>query len=204
MLLSTHYRRPIEFSEDVLVAARKGLQVFLRLRERLDRLGAKPDSPDMESVSVEMLASENEHFARAVIALKMKFLEMMDDDFNTAGAIGVLHELAGEINSYIERSGVERERHADVIDAVGAAGQTLAKLAGLLGMLFTGDAVDTRASATSEANQLTDQLMKLLIQLRAEARAGKNFALADGIRKRLTEIGVTLEDRPDGTIWRRG
>jgi cysteinyl-tRNA synthetase len=45
--------------------------------------------------------------------------------------------------------------------------------------------------------------MELLIRLRQEAREGKNFALADGIRKGLADIGVTLEDRPDGTIWRR-
>jgi cysteinyl-tRNA synthetase len=202
MLLSTQYRRPIEFSNDVLVAARKGLQVFLRLSERLQRLGAQSDGPDMDAVSVEMLASENEHFARAIIAYKMKFLEMMDDDFNTAGAIGVLHELAGEINGYIERSGVEREKHGDVIAAVSAAGQTLAKLAELLGLTFTG-APEQRAAAAEGGGELTDQLMKLLIQLRQEARAGKNFALADAIRKRLTEIGVTLEDRPDETIWRR-
>jgi cysteinyl-tRNA synthetase len=46
--------------------------------------------------------------------------------------------------------------------------------------------------------------MGLLIRLRNEARAGKNFTLSDGIRKGLTEIGITLEDRPDGTLWRKG
>jgi len=50
---------------------------------------------------------------------------------------------------------------------------------------------------------LADDLMKLLIKLRAEARQTKNFAMADAIRNGLTEIGVTLEDRPDGTIWRK-
>ena len=57
----------------------------------------------MESISAEILLREHEQFAKSVLAFKMKFLEMMDDDFNTAGAIGVLHELAGEINGFIEQ-----------------------------------------------------------------------------------------------------
>jgi cysteinyl-tRNA synthetase len=147
-----------------------------------------------------MQQSENEPFVRAVAGFKMKFLEMMDDDFNTAGAIGVLHELAGEINSFIEKSAVEREKDPDVIGAIAAAHQTLSKLAGLLGLGFS----STRAGASEESgSELVDSLMRLMIELRAEARAGKNFALSDGIRDRLARIGVTLEDRPDGTIWRR-
>src|SRR5262249_55084118 len=97
MLLSTHYRRPIEFSDEVLVAARKGMQVFVRLFERLQRLGATGEG-----------RVGDDQFTRNVESFKTKFIEMMDDDFNTAGAIGVMHELAGEINAQIERSGVEK------------------------------------------------------------------------------------------------
>ena len=60
------------------------------------------------------------------------------------------------------------------------------------------------AAAKGEDAGLVDQLMKLLIQVRADARKAKNFATADAVRKGLTEIGITLEDRPDGTIWRKG
>ena len=60
-----------------------------------------------------------------------------------------------------------------------------------------------QAAAVSDSSELTDDLMKLIIQLRKSAREQKNFALADAIRKGLTEIGVTLEDRADGTLWRK-
>ncbi|MGH7176940.1 MAG: DALR domain-containing protein, partial [Tepidisphaeraceae bacterium] len=124
----------------------------------------------------------------------------MDDDFNTAGAIGVLHELAGEINAFIEQTHAEREKQADVVQAVGASTQSLRSLAGLLG-LFT-------APTTAPANdvkqiQTLDAVMNLLIRLRNDARKQKNFALSDGIRDGLAEIGITLEDRAGETSWRK-
>jgi cysteinyl-tRNA synthetase len=124
----------------------------------------------------------------------------MDDDFNTAGAIAVLHELAGEINGFIERNDLDRSKSAEAAGAAAAGVQTLRNLGLILG-LFNPKLAPP--AAASQKNALADQLMQLLIKLRQEARASKNFALADGIRKGLTEIGVTLEDRPDGTVWRQ-
>ena len=64
----------------------------------------------------------------------MKFLEMMDDDFNTAGAIAVLHELAGEVNAFIERHNIEHNKQPELIEAITAATQTLRKGGLLLGL----------------------------------------------------------------------
>ena len=128
----------------------------------------------------------------------MKFLEMMDDDFNTAGAIAVLHELAGATNALIESSGLEKTRNAETMQAVMAATQTLKNLGMILGFFRM-----RSEPAKDEQNQFIDGLMKLLIQLRAEARQTKNFAMSDSIRKGLSELGVTLEDRADATGWRR-
>src|SRR5205823_1632498 len=112
-------------------------------------------------------------------------------------AIAVLHELAGATNALIESSGVERSRHPETIQSVTAATQTARNLAQLLGLFRT------RHEPAKEDGGLTDGLMKLLIDLRNDARRTKNFALADAIRKGLTDLGVTLEDRPDGTGWRK-
>jgi len=201
MLLSTHYRRPIEFSDEVMQAAKKGLNVFLRLFERIERLGVRLDdsSPDMDAVCAELLSSDAEHFVRAVLNYKMKFLEMMDDDFNTAGAIGVMHELAGEINSYIEQNRIEQERHADQIRVVAAAAQTLRRLGLLLGLFRT----DLPVRGAAVTSGLAEQLMQLIIQLRADARQRKDFVTADAIRDGLARLGIKLEDRPGGTVWRR-
>src|SRR5215210_49813 len=143
MLLSTHYRRPIEFTDDVMVAARKGLSVFHRLFERIERLAGAAlgdDTPDMDRTASGLLESENGHFARSILGFKMKFLEMMDDDFNTAGAIAVLHEMAGETNAFIERHNIEVNKQPDLIQAVTAAAQSLRKLGLILGLFKAGAA----------------------------------------------------------------
>jgi cysteinyl-tRNA synthetase len=201
MLLSTHYRRPIEFNDDVLVASKKGLSVFLRLFERIELLGVKLDdaSADMEAVSSELLSSEHEHFVRAVLNYKMKFLEMMDDDFNTAGSIGVMHELAGEINSYIEKTKLETDKHPDTIKVVAAATQSLRKVGQLLGLFR----INSQQQTMPNTSVLADELMQLIIQLRADVRKKKDFASADAIRDGLAKLGITIEDRPGGTIWRK-
>ena len=68
----------------------------------------------------------------------MKFLEMMDDDFNTAGAIAVMHEVAGEINAFIERHNIEHNKQPELIAAVAAAAQNLRKMGLMLGLFRPG------------------------------------------------------------------
>ena len=135
----------------------------------------------------------------------MKFLETMDDDFNTGGAIGVLHEIANEVNSFVERNEVEKGKQPVLVAAAGAAAHTLRNLGTVLGLFAQGrraGAAAGGADGKGEANTV-NQLMDLLIKLRQEARAGKNFALADRVRDGLAAIGITLEDRADGTGWRK-
>jgi len=201
LVLSTHYRRPIEFNDEVIANSKKGLSVFTRLFERVQRItGAAlaDDAQDMDRFANTLLDTEHGPFARAVLNFKMKFLEMMDDDFNTAGAIAVMHELAGEINAFVEKHDIEQKKQPELTAAVTAAAQSLRKLALVLGLLRPGF-----AKPQAPDSGLTDQLMRLLIDIRADARKDKNFALADSVRKGLAAIGVTLEDRPDGTIWRK-
>jgi cysteinyl-tRNA synthetase len=209
LLLATHYRSPIEYSEDRLIEASKALQGFYRLFERYERVTGEsfftPSEPDASPTG-------------AIADLRTRFLEHMADDFNTGGATGVLFELLSTLN-----------RQADV-NKLDAGGDTAAKadfrrgigvlrdLASILGLFWapTGSPKaggDTLAEplgqlvATLGATPVADVdgLMRQLIQLRADARKAKNFAVADQIRKRLGELKVTLEDRPGGkTDWRVG
>jgi cysteinyl-tRNA synthetase len=121
----------------------------------------------------------------------------MDDDFNTAGAMAVMHELAGAINAFIEKNKVEQSRRGESLTAVTAATQTVRTLGRILGLFRV------KAAAPQADDELADGLVKLLIRLRQEARQSKNFALADGIRQGLTDLGITLEDRADATAWRK-
>ena len=189
MLLSTHYRRPIDFSDEVVIAAKKGLSLFHRLFERIERIA--PGSAKDAKIS-----GEFESFGQTVHNIHQKFLEMMDDDFNTAGAIGVLHELSGAINGFIEQTNAERDKTPAALATASAATNTLRELGQILGLFRSSD------KPVVANDGLADKLMGLLIRLRQEARASKNFALADSIRKGLVELGVTLEDRAGETTWR--
>ncbi len=184
-LLSTHYRSPIEFTAEALSNSKKALSTFHRLFERVGRL--KQTGVDLD-----------QEFTNIVRALKQKFLDAMDDDFNTGAAIGVLHEWAGEINSYITRTNVEST--GDALAATSAVEAT--KILRGNGLLILGLFRDTFAKPKAD-DSITEGVMQLLISLRNEARKTKNFALADAIRKGLTELKITLEDRADGTIWRK-
>jgi cysteinyl-tRNA synthetase len=128
----------------------------------------------------------------------MKWLEVMDDDFNTAGAIAAMHEIVGAVNAFIDQTKLETTKAEQGIAAVAAGVATIRKLGRMFGLFIK------LPEASGADDALTPKLMDLLIHLRKELRATKNFALADQLRAKLTEVGVTLEDRPDGTIWRKG
>ncbi|MGN6506166.1 MAG: cysteine--tRNA ligase [Tepidisphaeraceae bacterium] len=181
LLLSTHYRSPIEFSDEVLEQTKKAISVFTRLIERVSRLGDASESPEPTPLSK---------------PFEDKFVTSMDDDFNTAGAIAALHEFAGAINGEIEKSGVEKTADAEAVSRITASLSRLRMLAGLLGLTFA-------PPQTAQGDGLAEPLMQLIIQLRATARQSKNYAMADAIREGLTKIGITLEDKKDGTLWRK-
>lgn len=195
LLLSTHYRSPIDFSDDVMGSTKKGLAKFQRLFERVERLSGRPLSAGATEANL-----GSDEYASAVQTLRTKFIDAMDDDFNTAGAIAAMHEMAGEVNGYIERNDLEKSKSPEQIARAEAGAGVLKSLATLLG-LFNPKAAPAPAA---KDDALSGQLMELIIRLRAELRKTKNFAMADQLRKDLTAINITLEDRADGTIWRRG
>ena len=122
----------------------------------------------------------------------------MDDDFNTGGAIGELFEIVHALNRFAHEPGLEPGRaRADRLAEYRAGMVVLKELSQILG-LFRRPA----AAQAPAGDALTDALLGLLVDLRNRLRKEKNFALADEIRNRLAELGVTLEDRPDGTRWR--
>ena len=121
---------------------------------------------------------------------RQAFLAAMDDDFNTATAIGSLFEFTRKINAHIHNGAVETAdtwRTVDTLynDLVGS----------VLGLV-------TEATYSSESAGLTDQLLRILVDTRADLRKARQFALADQIRDRLAAASVQLEDKPEGTSWR--
>jgi cysteinyl-tRNA synthetase len=201
LLVSTHYRSPILFSEEELAHSADRLETFYRYFERYQRITGRSayELPIATSRTAGAFDPGDHPVLRELHALREQFLERMDDDFNTAGAIGCLFEIVNALNRYIEREKLEspEARLPDRLAVLDRGTSTLRELAALLG-LFRAPAPRPQAAR----DQLVDQLVQLLIQLRAEARQARNFAAADRIRDGLSRLGITLEDRPDGTSWR--
>ena len=198
-ILSTHYRRPLEFSDEQLAAAGKSLETFYRLFDRIERITGKDVYAGGETLENFVDTTQNETdktFVKEVLQQKLKFHEAMDDDFNTAGAIAALHSIAGAINRYIDQSGIEKTREKQQEVLLAAAGVTLVQTARILGLFET----RPQTPAAEEIN--TDEIERLVAQ-RSQARKEKDFARADKIRDQLMQMGIILEDTPSGTIWRK-
>jgi cysteinyl-tRNA synthetase len=162
-ILGSHYRSPLTYSEEALEASERGAE---RLRWALTHR----TKADME---VPILNSQ---------PFEQKFVEAMDDDFNTAQAIAVLFELAKEINR-----GTEEGLN------VAEAQHNLLKLAGVLGLTLK-----EKIQPTPDA----EAFVSLLACVRDDLRQNQQWQLADKIRRGLADLGVTLEDTPHGTRWK--
>jgi len=124
--------------------------------------------------------------AEAAKATRERFIAAMDDDFNSAAAFGALFDLVREIN---------RSREAGASPAALASAQaTLRELAGVLGLTLKETAEEQAVAA--------QPFIDLLVAVRRDLRAAKQYALADRIRTELAKLGVALEDRPEGTVWK--
>ena len=202
-LVSTHYRRPIDYSEDRLDEVRRGLDGFYRFFEPYQRITRK-SFYELQAPKKRLafdLGGTASEFLTAVRRLWEMFLSHMDDDFNTGGAIGVLFELLTALNRFADARQLESgSAPVNDLQAFERGVLALKELSDILGIFHQPAA----ATQTAGQDQLVGGLMQLLIDLRAEARKAKNFALADQIRQRLGQMGVTLEDRPGGTGWRVG
>ena len=180
-ILQTHYRSPLDFSDERLREAQTALDRLRNANAVVAELTQREGTADTGAE----LAAQAETFLR-------DFDAAMDDDFNTALAISQMFGLAKEINRYHQ----ELERGA-AFDAAnfGRAADAYHAMAAIIGIF-------EQEEATAD-DGLTDALMDLIIGIRQEARAAKNWAVADKIRDGLKEAGVVLEDTPTGVRWKR-
>ncbi|MCD4673223.1 MAG: cysteine--tRNA ligase [Anaerolineaceae bacterium] len=172
MVLNSGYRNPLTFNNEVIAQTKKALE---RLHSAL-----KPAQPDAAGASQSVLDELKQQTQKS----ETGFLESMDDDFNTGGALGNLFDLVRNLNKARDEGAANEEL---------APGQSLLrKLTGVLGLQLTGKDHDDQSAAP---------FIDLLVELRTEIRKQKLYALSDQIRERLAELGVTLEDSKQGTTW---
>jgi len=172
LVLNGTYRAPLLFNDDTLDAAQKNVE---RLKSALRPASVSASGLNPEAVSA--IASTAE-------TAKTNFTEAMDSDFNTAGAIAALFELSKIINNARDSGATG--------DQLKPAQATFRELSGVLGLKLE----EKQGSGDADA------FINLLIEVRAEVRKQKLWALSDQIRDKLKELNVTLEDSKDGTSWR--
>lgn len=176
-ILTSHYRTPLDFSNDALKAAEAGTY---KLRDQVRELSkAAQEAPPKPA---------SDQIRTALTGIEQRFTEVMNEDFNTAAAVAAAFDLGRQAAGWIQ-GGAGRE---DLL----AADILLQRLVGdVLGLKWQ-DPLGGGAARESR-----DQLIQLLVDLRNDARKSKNFQLSDHIRARLSAIGVELKDGPEGTRW---
>ena len=202
-LLATHYRSPIDFSDERIDETDKSLEGFYRLFESFERITGDSayslSSMTTQDASTDLSACP-ETFRTELEFQRDRFIEQMDDDFNTGGAVGTLFDLRRVINGFIGDKNLDGgNAPSDAnIAALKASVSLLKELAGLLGVFRA--PIEQSGGGSDE---FASQLMDLIIDIRSFARQNKSFEVADRIRDGLTVMNVVLEDRPGETVWRR-
>jgi cysteinyl-tRNA synthetase len=161
-VLTSHYRAPLTYSDEALESGKRAAE-RLRLAATLPRGNGPPADVPVEDY-------------------RDRFIDAMDDDLNTPGALAALFDLARDIN-----------RSRDEGRAIDEPQAALRELAGVLGLTLR----------EPEAAMGAAPFIDVLVELRNDLRAAKQFELADKLRSQLAAAGITLEDGPEGTLWRR-
>ena len=177
--LQSHYRGPLDFTDELIEAAEKGLEKILNLQDTIET-GLKKNIqngivPDFDFGSFER-----------------KFIEVMDDDFSTAQGISVVFDFIKEINKTISES---TSVHVDFYKKID---NFLKSTAGNVLGIMKEKSVTGRPDTSLE-----NHLIEILIEIRLKAKKEKNFSLADEIRDKLSGLGITIKDTKDGTDYLR-
>lgn len=200
-VLTSHYRQTLDFSSEALKAAESGsyklrdaARELARAAEAAITRGApaaaaafQPEDAAETKVAAIAAIAQSEPIRAALADVGKRFVDAMNEDFNTAAAIATLFDLAKQSGEWLAGGANDADRIA----------------ADALMRSLTGDALGFRWAAPMGGGDESKQnaLIQLLVDLRAEARKGKNFALSDQIRDRLAALGVQLKDGAGGTHW---
>lgn len=184
-LIATHYRSPLDFDDGKLEEARRALgrlKTTLNLAQEFMQTASQQDAEPASTDGGELMTPVKE--------LEAQFIAAMDDDFNTAKAMGYLFELAHQINTFVSQADTSDPiDQAQLAQAVGI----YSDLGGVLGIFMEREANDT---------EIVDKLLAVILELRHSARQAKDFGRADSIRDLLLQLEVKVEDKSGGSLFR--
>jgi cysteinyl-tRNA synthetase len=172
MVITSHYRSPLTFNDAVIEANERALDRLLSAK--------RPAMPDAEGASEEILQELEEQLN----ATQQSFTESMNEDFNTAGALGSIFDLVRMINQARANGATDKE--------LASAQKTFGELTGVLGL---------ELNSAEQSTTGADAFIDLLLDLRQELREQKNYQLSDQIRDKLSGLGIVIEDTASGSTW---
>lgn len=181
LMISSHYRSPINYSKEAIEQCVSALSRLYNCRESLDFAISKADKENADE-------SKLTEVKEALNVYHQKFIDAMDDDFNTADALGALFEMVRFINKEVLTPDAAK-------DILALASDSYAELCDILGLLYVKKKDDAEDSLNDTVNALIEE--------RTQARKEKNWAKADEIRDKLKEMGIVLEDTPQGVKWHK-
>ncbi len=187
--LAKHYRTPISFSHRAMAEARRAVERVYRLLEEIESQAQSAAEPELNEAQ---LSERGRALLGKLSQTREAFISHMDDDFNTAGALGQLFELVRELNLCISEDLQPAE-----LPLLRAGEQLIRELGRPLG-LFQG------APWQEVQEGLQGELIELLIEVRSQLRIKREYQLADEIRQRLSRLGVELKDQDRRTLWSYG
>ncbi|NMA03183.1 MAG: cysteine--tRNA ligase [Clostridiales bacterium] len=174
LILSAHYRNPVNFNRELLESAKNGLDRLYTGKNNLEYL--------IENAEDRIPMENEKEWLENLKQYKNRFNEVMDDDFNTADGIAVIFDLVREINTNVDEKAAKQ-----ILQEAYDLFMELTSVLGLLG----------------KKEETLEEDIERLIEERQKARKEKNFELSDKIRDDLKEKGIILEDTPQGVKWRR-
>jgi cysteinyl-tRNA synthetase len=180
LILNSHYRSPLDFSDAALFAAQSGYKKITETARAVRKRLSAAQEGELDGEVAKQLRQTREKFEAA-----------MDDDLNTSVALSVVFELVRLANKLLE----DGKATAGTLNAVD-------DLFSQLGGDVLGIVKDEHPQVGVIDDTRLDELVQILIEQRNEARQRKDYAKADELRERLEKIGIVLEDKPDGTQWR--
>jgi cysteinyl-tRNA synthetase len=179
-MLMAHYRSTLDITDEALQAAEKGFKKLMEIYKLLQGLPNGPsDGPETET-------------DRALLDLMEQAYRGMDDDFNTAISLAALNELGGYINKLYHKQLTPESVSGPVLDKVKTVFNA-----------FIFDIFGLQESVDSGENDTVDGLMRLILDIRASARAGKDWGTSDKIRDALAEVGIQVKDGKEGVTWNK-
>lgn len=196
LMLQTHYRSPLDFSDERLGEASTAL---CRITNFIKNAQWLCQNAQNSETTFDVAALRND-----VAAMREAFIEAMDDDFNTAGALGAVFSFIGEANTSLTNASVS----ANDVEALQECIQSVVELMDVLGISVAQEcetACDCSPDLLALAHDVAgyggqegQEAIQCLLDCRAQARKEKNFAVADQIRDGLSDLGYTIEDTPQG------